>query len=182
MTLDTVFLDRDGTINIRARESEYILSTCDMKLAPQAARAIHVLNAADVRVIVLTNQRCVARGLISRPELDAMHSHLRQLLAAEDAFIDALYVCPHNLGECGCRKPLPGLFQRATDHDLTIDLANSVMIGDSEVDVAAAIAAGVRPVRLGKRTLITDADLIAPDLYSAVHAVLRQAAVTDSES
>lgn len=172
MKLDTAFLDRDGTINVKAPKPEYILSPGALKLMPGAARAVRMLNAASVRVVVLTNQRCVALDLISQSGVDAVNARLRELLAAEEAYLNAIYVCPHGNGDCSCRKPEPGLFRRAVDDDSAIDLTRSVMIGDSESDVDAAFAAGVRPIRLGRPPVITRAPVVANDLLSAVRRLL----------
>lgn len=172
MMLDTAFLDRDGTINVKAAEPEYILSPGGVKLLPGAARAVRILNSASVRVVVLTNQRCVALGLISQSGVDAVNARLRQLLLTEGASLDAIYVCPHGIGQCGCRKPGAELFQRAIEDYSAIDLARSIMIGDSETDVDAAIAAGVRPIRLCGPRVTTRAPTIATDLLSAVRNLL----------
>ena len=172
MKPDTAFLDRDGTINFKAPESEYIRSPSELNLIPGAARAVRMLNAASVRVVVVTNQRCVALGLSSHARVEAVNARLRELLATEGAYLDAIYVCPHDNGACDCRKPAPGLLLRAVEDDPAIDLTRSVMIGDSESDVSAAIAAGVRPIRLGSPPVITRAPVVADDLLSAVRAFL----------
>lgn len=147
--IDTVFLDRDGTINEKPREGEYVLVPGQLRLIPGAADAIRAVNEAGIRVVVLTNQRCVAKGLVSESQLDSIHRRLESLLADAGAHIDAIHVCPHEEGECECRKPRPGLFHEAKRADPGIDLARSVMIGDSESDCEAAAAAGVSCILLG---------------------------------
>jgi D-glycero-D-manno-heptose 1,7-bisphosphate phosphatase len=158
------FLDRDGTINVKAREGEYITRQRELTLLPGAARAVRHLNDANCHVIVVTNQRGIALRRMTEADLAAVHARLATMLDEEaGARIDAFFHCPHGRDECTCRKPLPGMFFAAQHAFPWIDLGASIMIGDSESDVAAAGAAGVRSLRLG-------AD--AEDLASAVDAVL----------
>ncbi|MDT4894518.1 MAG: D-glycero-D-manno-heptose 1,7-bisphosphate phosphatase, partial [Pseudonocardiales bacterium] len=109
----TVFLDRDGTINVKAAEGEYVTDPNAVELLPGAAAAIRRLNESGRMVVVVSNQRGVARGVFSRVQLDAVTGRLVRLLAAEGAHVDAFYYCTHGQGECDCRKPLPGLLLRA---------------------------------------------------------------------
>lgn len=167
--IDTVFLDRDGTINEKPPDGEYVLSPDQLKLLPSAAAAIRKLNAGGVKVIVLTNQRCVARGLLSMDALESIHHRLRDLLAEYGARIDAFFVCPHEEGTCECRKPRPGLFHEAIRADPSIDLSRSVMIGDSWTDFEAASAAGVPCILLA--TPVSGQDPQARDLADAVSSL-----------
>jgi D-glycero-D-manno-heptose 1,7-bisphosphate phosphatase len=138
-----VFLDRDGTINVKADEGSYITSPAELALLPGAARAIRRINDCERKVLVVTNQRGVARGVMSAADLDEVNSALQRLLESEaGAHVDGFYSCTHHAGECDCRKPLPGLINRAaSEHQ--IDVSQSAMIGDAESDVAAGRAAGV---------------------------------------
>lgn len=171
--IDTVFLDRDGTINEKPPDGEYVLGPDDLRLLPGAADAIRTLNDTGIRVVVLTNQRCVAKGLVSVDQLDSVHRTLETLLAEAGAHIDALYVCPHEEGACDCRKPRPGLFYAAKSADPGIDLSRSVMIGDSVSDAQAAAAAGVRCILLGQRDDLPNTDSPS-DLVGAVESLLRR--------
>jgi D-glycero-D-manno-heptose 1,7-bisphosphate phosphatase len=168
-----VFLDRDGTINVKAPDGEYVTSPVDVSLIPGAAAAIAELNAAALRVILVTNQRWIS-GPDGQPEAYAcVHARLQELLAAAGAHLDAAYYCPHPLGSCDCRKPAPGMLHRAAkEHDL--DLSAAVMIGDSEADVAAGRAAGTATILLRRDRHITsrDADFVAGDLAEAVSLIL----------
>lgn len=146
MFFEAVFLDRDGVIN----EEDGIISRAEqLRLIDGADKAIARLNAAGIPVVVITNQPVVARGLCTEAEVDGLHEHLRVLLLAHGAKLDAIYFCPHHENAdvpayrvvCDCRKPRPGLLLRATaEHGF--DLARCVMIGDRTVDLAAARAAG----------------------------------------
>jgi D-glycero-D-manno-heptose 1,7-bisphosphate phosphatase len=168
----TVFLDRDGTINRPAPEGQYISAPVEVQLLPQAGQAVRRLNDAGLRVVVVSNQRGVARGFYKMSDVNAVNHRLIALLGAAGAHIDAVYVCPHEKEACQCRKPLPGLIQIAARNDPAIDLSKSVIIGDSESDVAAGIAAGIATIRLTEHVEQTKADARASDLSAAVSIVL----------
>jgi len=123
-------------------------------------------------VVLVSNQRGVARGLLGMDDVTAVNDQLISLLGAVSAHIDAIYVCPHDKETCACRKPLPGLIELAARNHPTIELSKSIMIGDSESDVAAGIAAGTATIRILERAETTSADAVAPDLASAVSMVL----------
>ena len=174
---DTVFLDRDGTINVKAPEDDYITTPDDLILLPGAGKAIRALNQAGFMVVVVTNQRGVALGRLSTRRLDLVHRRLRSLLAANGARIDAIYSCPHDLGACRCRKPLPGLLQQAQVDMPKIDLRRAVTIGDSEADVRAGQAAATATVRLGPTDVLTEADFHCSDLVEATDLILHDSHV-----
>jgi D-glycero-D-manno-heptose 1,7-bisphosphate phosphatase len=169
-----VFLDRDGVINRRPPQGDYVTRWEDLHLLSGTAEAIALLNHAGFLVIVVSNQRCVAKGLITVSELESMHNRMCRALAVEGAIIDAVYYCPHEKQPgCACRKPAPGMLRTAaTAHK--IDLIASWMIGDSDIDIAAGRAAGCRTARL-----LTDdnlpkeiADLTANTLPEAISQIL----------
>jgi D-glycero-D-manno-heptose 1,7-bisphosphate phosphatase len=174
--LDAVFLDRDGTINVKAPEGSYITKPSQLRLLPGAANAIRALNDAGVLVLVVTNQRGVASRQMSAADVDDVHEALSSRLRRVGAKVDGFYVCPHADGSCGCRKPAPGLlFQASQDHP-GLRLDRSVMIGDSEIDVEAATAAGARAIRLGPGATNTAATWLYPNLASAVRALIGSSA------
>ena len=125
-------------------------------------------------VVLVSNQRGVARGILSMDDVIAVNNQLVALLGEVRAHIDAIYVCPHDIDACECRKPLPGLIQLAARNHPTIELSKSIMIGDGESDVGAGIAAGTATIRIMKCSETTSADAVAPDLASAVSIVLDQ--------
>ena len=158
------FLDRDGTINEKAPEGDYIKRPGELRLLPGAAQAIRRLNDAGIRVIVVTNQRGIALGRMTEDDLDAIHAELStQLSEAAGAHIDAFFHCPHDFGECDCRKPETGMFRQAQKRFPWISLERSVLIGDGPGDAEAGRRLGIETLQLG-----TD----APDLGAAVGAVL----------
>lgn len=133
-----VFLDRDGVINRKPPEGEYISDWSSFYLLPEAGPAIATLNASGRKVIVITNQRGVALGLYTEADVKRLHEELQHHLATYSAHVDAFYFCPHDRGECDCRKPGTGLFQRAFMDFPEATAANSVVIGDSLSDIEAA--------------------------------------------
>ena len=144
--IEYVFLDRDGVLNRNPGGGKFVTCWEEFELLPGVEDAIARLNRSGRKVIVVTNQRAVALNLISREKLDQMHEQLRQKLAAENAHLDAIYVCPHDVGECNCRKPLTGLFEQAFGDFPGGQPGNSVMIGDSLRDIEAGIRLGMRTV------------------------------------
>ncbi len=143
-----VFLDRDGVINRKAPEGEYILLEKDFEILPDAPAAIRSLSEAGFLVIVVTNQRCVARGLLSEAGLQALHKTMLKRLQTSGAVVNAVYYCPHEAdNRCACRKPKPGMFLKAAS-DHAIELTASWMIGDHWSDVEAGNAAGCRSILL----------------------------------
>jgi histidinol-phosphate phosphatase family protein len=168
------FLDRDGVINRKAREGEYITRWEDVAILPGVAEAISILHGAGFRVIVVTNQRCVAKGLISIAELETLHQRICGLLGKAGAVIDAVYYCPHeDEPKCRCRKPAAGmLLDAARDH--AIDLAASWMIGDSKADVEAGRNAGCKTALIVTEpsSMADSALLAAASLLDAVQKIL----------
>jgi D-glycero-D-manno-heptose 1,7-bisphosphate phosphatase len=142
----TVFLDRDGVLNRKAPEGEYIARWEDFEILDGVIEALGRLRRAGVRTIAVTNQRGVALGRYSLPDVEALHAKLQQILAASGAQMDAIYVCPHDRGECNCRKPLPGLFEQAAGEHPGLSARECVMIGDSLVDMEFGRRLGMRTI------------------------------------
>jgi len=142
-----VLLDRDGTLTV---EGEWLTRRQDLVLVPGAAAALARLSAAGWKLVLVTNQSAVARGLITPAHLVEIHAELQEQLAARGARLDAIYSCPHHptegVGEyrveCECRKPKPGLVLQAA-RELGLDLPRCWMIGDAARDLEAGWAAGV---------------------------------------
>jgi D-glycero-D-manno-heptose 1,7-bisphosphate phosphatase len=142
-----VLLDRDGTINAKAPDGEYVEAPEALELLPGAAAAVARLNRAKVPVAVVTNQRGVALGRMSIDDLNRVHAAMAAGLAAQGAHVDGLYVCPHATGTCTCRKPEPDMLLDAL-RDFGVAAEDAVMIGDSDSDVEAGIRAGTATIRL----------------------------------
>jgi histidinol-phosphate phosphatase family protein len=175
-----VFLDRDGVINRKAPEGQYVTRWEQMDFLPGTSEAIRLLNKAGYFVVIVSNQRCVAKGLITASDLESMHARMRRNFEAVGARIDAIYYCPHEMQPpCACRKPEPGmLFDAARKHHL--DLTASWMIGDSAHDVEAGRRAGCKTARLiGEGNSVGDgADVIASSLLRATEKILETQSVS----
>lgn len=154
-----VFLDRDGTIN---KYVGFLRHTDQFELLDGVAEAIQIINSHGYLCIVVTNQPVIARGEVSRTELDEIHNKMETLLGYQGSYIDALYYCPHHpdrgfKGEieelktdCNCRKPKPGMLLKAAE-DYNIDLSASFMVGDRQSDIQAGKASGCRTVLIGEQ-------------------------------
>lgn len=142
------FLDRDGVLNWKMPEGEYVTAVEQFELLPGAIGGLRLLASAGYRLIVVTNQRGVARGKLTLEQLAAIHQKMERLLALEGLALDAIYVCPHAAGECDCRKPEPGMLLRAFDAFPDLQPRKSVLFGDSASDIEAARRAGVPAVRM----------------------------------
>jgi D-glycero-D-manno-heptose 1,7-bisphosphate phosphatase len=137
-----VFLDRDGVINEKAAPGDYIRTPAQFRLLPNVADWIRIFNALDLLVVVVTNQRGIALGLMTEEDLAAVHAKMIRELAALGARLDDVFYCPHALDSCDCRKPKPGLVYSARGK-WDIDLAHSLFLGDSENDRDLAAACGI---------------------------------------
>ncbi len=137
-----LFLDRDGVfIENRAN---YVRSWDDVAFFPEALAALARIREIPYKIIVVTNQSAVGRGLMSLATAVALNQRILDEVRKANGRIDATYLCPAPPGvNDPCRKPRPGmLLQAAEDHNL--DLRQSYMIGDALTDVQAGQAAGVR--------------------------------------
>lgn len=158
-----VFLDRDGVINKKPPGHDYVKEWEEFGFLPGAKDAIGLLKQNRYKVFVISNQRGIARGLMTKEDLDKIHKNMQRELEKSGGEIDAIYYCPHNYKDnCDCRKPKPGMFfQAADDHD--VDLTRGVFIGDSETDLLAGEAAGVKTILVepGKDLLHVVKELIS---------------------
>ncbi len=145
----TVFLDRDGVINHPADEGAYIESWAAFRFLPGAVDALRRLSELGYRLVVVTNQRGVARGRMSQDAVDDIHARMRTELRRAGIRLDGVFVCPHEAGTCICRKPDVGLFHRAQAADPAISFERSSVVGDSVSDVDAANRIGARAYLVG---------------------------------
>lgn len=143
----TVFLDRDGTINV---EKNHLYRIQDWQWITGAEEAIKQLNEAGFHTVVVSNQAGIARGFYTKDEVNKLHAYVSADLESKGGKIDAYYFCPHhpNYGErciCDCRKPGTKMLMAAAV-TLNIDLRNSWMVGDKIIDIQAANGAGVHGI------------------------------------
>lgn len=146
--VDLVLLDRDGTLNVRVPDG-YVTRPEDLDLLPGAAAAVARFTAAGCRTVLVTNQRGIARGLMDRSDLEAVHARLADAITAEGGRLDAIAVCPHERGECACRKPLDGLFREALARAPWARPQRCLMVGDMPSDLEPALRLGMRAERVG---------------------------------
>lgn len=168
-----IFFDRDGIVN-RRRFDDYVKSWDEFEFLPAIFDVLPPAIDAGYLAILITNQRGIARGLMSVDDLSAIHDHMqRELEQASGARFDAIYFCPHERdAACDCRKPLPGMLIDAA-RDFAINLNASWMIGDSESDVAAGRAAGCRTILIANESVDSDADCVVASLEDAWRAIAK---------
>ena len=152
-----IILDRDGVINHDS--DEFIKSPEEWKPITGSLKAISQLHRAGYRVVVVSNQSGIARGLIDIDELNRIHLKMIHAVQEKGGQIDSILFCPHGPNDgCNCRKPKIGMFEELAER-LQVKLNGVIAIGDSERDLVAARLAGARPVLVktgkGKRTLKT---------------------------
>jgi len=179
--LHTVFLDRDGVLNEKMPEGCYVTRWELFHVLAGVPEAIARLNRAGLRVIVVSNQRGVSRGLYTPADVQAIHAAFQRELQARGAQVDAFYFCPHDKHSCTCRKPLPGMFEQAVAQFPEIEAATSVMIGDSLSDMEFGHRLGMKTVfievaperqRPGAEAARPLADLCCNSLLEAVSLLL----------
>jgi D-glycero-D-manno-heptose 1,7-bisphosphate phosphatase len=164
--LSAVFLDRDGVINRKAPEGEYVASWAQFAFLPGALEGLRQLAALDVPIVVATNQRGIARGRYTEADLADIHERMRAAVIEAGGRIDAIEHCPH-LGGCDCRKPRTGMFERAAAA-LGFALADSAVLGDRASDMEAADRIGALRVLVNPYDEhMPRVDHVAPDLTAA---------------
>jgi D-glycero-D-manno-heptose 1,7-bisphosphate phosphatase len=188
--LPAVFIDRDGVLNQVVADpdsglGESPLSLSDVAIVEGAGRQIARLRDADWFVVCVTNQPSAAKGTLAMRSVLEIHERIRSLLAEEGGAFDGERICFHHpegivaelTGVCRCRKPEPGmLIDAATEYGL--DLGQSWMLGDTDADVLAGLAAGVRQVLVKtkgtehKRSNTVKADIEVLNLTDAITAIL----------
>jgi histidinol-phosphate phosphatase family protein len=168
--LTAVFLDRDGVINRKAAEGEYVTSWQEFEFLPSALEGLRILANSQLSILVATNQRGIALGRMTVDDLDDIHRHMLASVSAAGGRIDAVYYCPHDVG-CRCRKPEVGMFERAAG-ELGLRFSDAAVVGDSPSDMLAAARIGATRVMVGARHF--DVDYRAVDLIDAARWLLRR--------
>jgi D-glycero-D-manno-heptose 1,7-bisphosphate phosphatase len=154
-----IILDRDGTIN--EDRDDFVKTPDEWVPIPGALEAIARLNHAGWHTVIATNQSGLGRGTFDMATLNAMHTKMNQLLAKQGGRIDAVFFCPHAPEDaCGCRKPLPGLFEQIGER-FGVALRDVPVVGDSLRDLQAGASVGCAPhlVRTGKGAALDDDQL-----------------------
>jgi D-glycero-D-manno-heptose 1,7-bisphosphate phosphatase len=169
-----VILDRDGVLNVRPARAEYVRGPAEFEWLPGSLEALRLFRDADWRVVVVSNQAGIARGVMTEADLAAVHDRMRRDVEAVGGRIDSVYYCPHGWDDgCECRKPRPGmLFQAQRDHHL--DLTRTPFIGDDERDALAARAAGCPSILVGEDRSLLDATCELLDGCPALASTTRE--------
>lgn len=178
-----IFLDRDGVL-IENR-TDYVRAWSQVSVFPDAIRALSNPKLDNHKIVIVTNQSAVGRGIISLETAEEINHRLVRLIRERGGRVDGVYLCPHAPDEgCECRKPEPGLLLRAAG-EMSLDLKRSWMIGDAWSDVQAGQAASVRGTILLRTGRGTDqislprpegvtSFLVCDDLAQAMDVILKQ--------
>ena len=167
------FLDRDGVINEAPGDRGYVTAWEQFRFIDGALDALRTLKGKGYRLVVVTNQQGIGKGLMDIGALEAIHRNLRACCARHGAAIDGVFFCPHRASDgCNCRKPRPGLIHQAVrELELDLDLGRSWLIGDSPRDIEAGAAAGLNTLFIAPTAdpaLHPAASAVAPSLAAAV--------------
>jgi D-glycero-D-manno-heptose 1,7-bisphosphate phosphatase len=175
-----VFLDRDGVL-IENR-ADYVRDWSHVTLLPWTVDALRGFHAEGFKIIVVTNQSAVGRGLLSFETAREINNRLTKDIMENGGWIDAVYMCPHQPQDrCTCRKPQPGLLLQAA-RDLSLDLSSSWMVGDAWSDLLAGQSAGLQGtimVRTGRgasqlleaQPVEVTSFIVCDDLFGAYSAI-----------
>ncbi|MCX6702328.1 MAG: HAD-IIIA family hydrolase [Candidatus Wolfebacteria bacterium] len=144
-----VFLDRDGVINKKMPEGDYVKNWDEFQFLPGVFEGLKILKSTGYRIFIITNQRGIAKGVMKESGLLEIHDRMKKELEKQNIFIDGIYYCPHGKdGGCDCRKPKPGMFLKAAE-GFGLDLSKAIFVGDSESDKIAGKAANIRTIIKG---------------------------------
>jgi D-glycero-D-manno-heptose 1,7-bisphosphate phosphatase len=182
-----LFLDRDGVI-IENR-SDYVRNWSQVKILPQAVSALVAVSASPYRIVLITNQSGIGRGLIPLETALEINKRLVAIIERAGGRIDRVYLCPHKPSDqCNCRKPQPGMILQAAQ-DLDLDLENSILIGDALTDIQAGRKAGISQValvRTGRGAEQEKSELIADmqpfPIYNNLRSALQDLIQSNSQS
>ncbi len=182
MPAKTVFLDRDGVISVFT-PNDYIKNWKEFKFIPGAVEGLKILCKNNYRLVIISNQAGVNKGLFTKKSLDDLTKKMLDVLKKQGVEVAKIYYCPHTPEEnCDCRKPKPGAFYRAQKELGNIDLKDAFFVGDSDIDIQAGKAAGTKTILVlsGKTKSAEETkdwqvkpDYIARDLTSASEIILK---------
>ena len=179
-----VFLDRDGVLNVPPIGKRYVTRWEEFRFLPGVFAPLRKLKASGLKLILVSNQAGVGRGLFTKSELNRITRNMLREIREHGGRMDAAYYCTH-LPErrCGCRKPKPGMLRKAARR-FSLNLADCIVVGDNATDIEMGRSAGCRTVLVltgvtarGRiRRLNTDPDFVAADLKEATEWILKRSA------
>jgi len=182
MSNKAIFLDRDDTL---IEDPGYVNHPDQVRLLDGVPEALKELRTLDYKLIVVSNQSAVARGIVSEKVLSEIHDRLKQVLAEQGAYLDQIYYCPYHpeaaipkyRKDSDWRKPNPGMMLTAAD-EMDIDLSQSWCIGDSSQDIEAGLRAGCRTILISSNPHSSEQipatpkpDFVAVNIREAVNII-----------
>ncbi|MDR3142433.1 MAG: HAD family hydrolase [Tannerellaceae bacterium] len=147
---NTLFLDRDGVINIQ-RKGDYVKSVDEFVFMEGSLEALKILSSLFTYLIIVTNQRGVGRGLMTLKQLDEIHTFMLRMITSEGGRIDKIYYCPDTNADSMNRKPNIGMALQAKQDFPGIDFSKSLLAGDSITDMQFAGKAGIPAILIGNK-------------------------------
>ncbi len=170
-----VFFDRDGVVNVSPGDG-YVVKVADFSLTPGIVAVLAECRRRGYRLVLVTSQQAVGKGLMTSEELATIHTHMQDLLAPHDAEFDLIMACPHLDGTCTCRKPSPEMVTQAC-HQLQIDPTNSLLVGDHDRDILmgqnAGLATTIRYASHHQPTVVADHSVAdAEELLTLLQRIL----------
>ncbi len=158
-----IFLDRDGVINENV--AAYVRSWADVEIFPGALAALARLRGSSYKIVIVTNQSAVGRGILPLAEAQAINHRLIQEIEKCGGRVDGLFMCPHAPSDaCDCRKPKPGLLLQAASA-LDLDLSRSILVGDALTDIQAGQNAKI-PTNILVKTGLGSQQSVLPEAHS----------------
>lgn len=163
-TEKVVILDRDGTVVV---DRHYLSEPADLEFLPGAADGLRRFYEHGYRLVVITNQSGIGRGMFSLQQLHDVHQRFRTMVADAGARIDEIYFCPHVPEDnCPCRKPRLGLLVRAAS-ELHFDPAKAIVIGDKASDIQFGRGAGATTILIASEQDNDICRKVRPDFVMA---------------
>ena len=145
---DTLFLDRDGVIN-KKLEGKYVRNFSEFEFIPGALDSISKLSNLFSRILIVTNQQGIAKGIMSEADLNILHTKMQDRIEKLGGKINKIYYCPHLQDmDCMCRKPKSGMIEQAIIDFPEINIKNSYLIGDSDSDIKAGKKMNLNTVKV----------------------------------
>lgn len=176
MKIEAVFIDRDGVINKKAAEHDYIKNWDEFEFLDKAIAGLRLLRSLGIKTLIVTNQRGIGRQMMTEQDLKDIHERMQKELRENSADLNGIYYCPHGHEDnCDCRKPMPGMIKSGLE-TFKLNPKNCLMIDDSKDGIEAGARAGVTTILISPdEQKPTDwhylPDYVRKDLFSAAKLI-----------